>query len=170
MLFSLTFLSAGLAYGQAQQPSKSIQGPQNPFDYTLGLIAAPGAAKARQSQQSQTFAKGTSPLQYRGSLSGGQAQAKTLIENLTLKYGPPTSIRGQSHVWDVENPNAGGAQAKIVTIIVKSGTSGEAALIMDRDRGEDGRATYTAPRIAKAAPPKTPTQKPIIDPRLVNND
>ncbi len=169
-----TFYSGG-ALGQqvpVKGPMNSVQ--ENPFDYILALAETPNLANtsstAARVARPLKVSRKSADLQTRKPLRGGQA--KSLIENLTLKYGPPKSIRGQNYVWDIANPDAGGRQAKIVTIIVKLNTSGRSELVMDRDKGEDGRATYAAARRAKqvAAAPKKQIQKQVLDPRLISND
>lgn len=134
-----------------------IETTQNPFDFALQVAESQGALK-RQSKSFQKTTQGRAlprkslALQYRKKFGGTAEQAQALRKILVAQYGEPKSIRGKSHVWDIENPNSGNGQADIVTIILKMGEVGGYELVMDRDKGGDGRATWAAPRMEPVAP------------------
>jgi len=144
-LFGFANVPYVASYGQ--NSPQNIAGPAqvNPFDYALGLTATKGST--RTAPNSKTLALSTSSqLQHREPVLGGSKQAKQLINELTVKYGEPSSIRGGNHVWTIKNPDKSGVQADVVTIIVSLNPTGNSELIMDRDRGENGLATWALPR------------------------
>jgi len=140
---------------QTKKPEQTIKLEQNPFDFVQEIVENNG-----QYQQGQNLAKniaqGATPkdkyaLKFHKKSNGSPQQAETIYNSLVQKYGPPKSIRGQSHVWDIENPEKDSAQADMVTVVLKMDMSGSYELKMDRDRGENGLATWDATRLKKAA-------------------
>ena len=181
----LSCMLLGAVNGHAQtnnvrMKSATITGVEdNPFDFVRQTAESQDNLKHFQNKaRGKTFAtrNGLNPranarktagaLQYRKKFNGSSGEAKILRKTLVAQYGEPKSVRGQSHVWDIENPSRGGAQADIVTIIMQMDKSGDYELIMDRDRGEDGRATWAAPRIEKLTIQKKQPQKKQILPIL----
>lgn len=149
-----------------QEPVISENSQQNPFDFALQAVEnaeqitrQTGSAKVQRlkqynlSVQKNSQKKQSNALQFRKKFNGTPAQSQHLYKALVAQYGEPKSIRGQSRVWDIQNPHKGQNQADIITIILKMEQNGAYELVMDRDRGADGRATWAAPRIA-------PTPKP----------
>ncbi len=142
-----------------QKPIFSQISSKNPFDFALNAaenLPEPGQAQALKYQRS-SIRDGrpevknvlNAPLQYRKKFRQSPQRAQTLYKTLVQKYGKPKSVRGVSHVWDIKNPDKGGRQADIVTVILKIQKNGSYELIMDRDRGENGLATWAAPRLLK---------------------
>jgi len=124
---------------------------ENPFEFARNL-AESGGASALHSQQPNSIgpeirqATAKPQLQYREKAGRSKVQTKRLLEGLTQKFGPPKSVRGANHVWEIENPDTGLSQSKLITIILSVDRNGSSELIMDRNRGEDGRATWALPR------------------------
>jgi len=121
---------------------------------------------AQYSAKARTSSAPKSALQYRRKFSASSGQSQALYQTLVGKYGQPQSIRGQSHVWDIKNPNRGGTQADIVTVILKMADNGDYELIMDRDRGENGQATWAAPRLEKPVVQQSQSRKTRFQPIL----
>lgn len=169
---------------QLNKPEPSYISESNPFDFAWQAAETPKLAvgnaqfqksnaalsSAKSEIRAQSLIKRKTALQYRrkfsASRNGSQEQSKTLYNTLVQKYGAPKSVRGQSHVWDIKNPSRGGQQSDIITIIMKMAKNGDYELIMDRARGEDGRATWATPRIETLAVQKAPQQKKQIYPIL----
>jgi len=152
-------LFSGVAsYAQVAEPFKkaelTTEITQDPFDFIQEI--AENSARNQQDQRLGNIAQYSSKSKFGGSLkyhkkgSGSPEQAQTIYNALVQKYGPPKSVRGQSHVWDIENPSKSSTQADMVTVILRMEASGAYELIMDRDRGENGRASWDATRIKKA--------------------
>ncbi len=125
--------------------AKSVKTGENPFEFARELVESTGV-QSLNSVAMKTPDLAKPQLQYRGKSGQNQAQTDRLLKDLTQKFGPPKSVRGADHVWEVENPNAGLSQSKLITIILSVDGNGGSELIMDRNRGEDGRATWALPR------------------------
>ena len=144
-------------HAQVSAPLKktkhTIKIDQNPFDFVKEITE--NAGRYRQSRgfanaaQHSAKPKSGASLKYQAKDNGSSGQAQVIYNALVREYGPPKSVRGQSHVWDIENPRKGIIQADMVTVILKMETSGAYELIMDRDRGGNGRATWDATRVQK---------------------
>jgi|GEM_PF-2979083 len=187
LCFGGTSLS-NLAYGQVKDIRQTeIRASSNPFDYTLDLLENPVVEKpvaglalrsyvrpstsqlkvAPQKQQVVNSQKQNAVLQYRKQINGGAVQAENLIAGLTAKYGAPKSVRGNNYVWEVDNPAQDSLQANVVTIIVTVNEKGKSELVMDRNRGEDGRATWAVPKLKaeqnKSVQASKKSQAPILE-------
>lgn len=160
-------------YAQVPVPLKKIEHTvelkQDPFDFIQEIVENSG-----HNQQAQDLGNATQYAekpQYSASLKYHKKdrvppeQAQAIYNALVHKYGVPKSVRGQSYVWDIENPAKSITQADIVTVILKMENPGSYELIMDRDRGENGRATWDATRIKKAN--KKPIKRNRVKPLLV---
>ncbi len=106
------------------------------------------AMSARQTQRND----GETMLQYHKTFAARPGEAQKLYNTLVQKYGPPQSVRGNSHIWNIENSNTSHRQSDTVTVILSIRDEGAYELIMDRDRGEDGRATWALPRRKMESP------------------
>lgn len=155
---SVILFSGNLSQAQVVAPFKkterTIELNQDPFDIIQEVVENSGRnqqelglAKNTKSGVKPTFA---TPLKYEKKSSGSPEQAQVIYSALVQKYGTPKSVRGQSHVWDIKNPGKSSTQADKVTVILKMGNSGAYELIMDRGRGENGRATWEATSVKKA--------------------
>ncbi len=121
----------------------------NPFDVAQEIMQAAPAKTGKTVQKQmrmRSFTKVAPKLKFHQRYALDKARQQAIYNELVRRFGPPKSIRGTSHVWDIKNPTAGGRQADILTIIFKMDKNGMSELIMDRDRGMDGRATWAAPR------------------------
>jgi len=129
----------------------------SPFDFVLKAAEASDENSPRQKQVRQigepaVFANqlrlnnDEPALQYNKKFKAKPGEAQKLYDTLVQKYGPPKSVRGTSHVWDIENPSTSHKQSNTVAVILSIEENGAYELIMDRDRGEDGSATWALPR------------------------
>jgi len=157
----------------------------SPFDF---VRQAAEASNEKPSQQRQIRQRGTPAifanqkpptgggpkLQYKQTFAARPGEAQKLYNTLVRKYGPPKSVRGISHVWDIENPDTSHQQSGTVAVILSIEQSGAYELIMDRDRGEDGSATWALPRrttdsrtssqISKELPKQAPPRTLLVNP------
>ncbi len=125
----------------------------NPYEVARDIVLSRSGKSKSDQQKSLKMpirARVAPSLKFHQVYTLGKAEERAVYDKLVRTFGPPKSIRGSSHVWDIKNPSAGGKQADVVTIIFKMDGSGRCELIMDRDRGEDGRATWAAPRVQPA--------------------
>ncbi len=170
----------------------------DPFSFALAVIGPDVSAVKGKSLQSQKAPQSLKTLQSLKNLNaqapaaskvlGGAPQLKSqssfacdtarsqaILQKLRRQYGAETSIRGRSHVWDVKNPNANRRQADIVTIIFQR-DNGQCRLLLDRDRGADGRKTWALPRLntnterkihkTNKSAPVNPRKKILKEPQL----
>jgi len=156
----------------------------SPFDFVRQAAETSNKSSFSQKQVGQigepaVFASqkllnsGEPTLQYNKKFIAKPGEAQKLYKTLVQKYGPPKSVRGTSHVWDIENPSTSHKQSDTVAVILSIEESGAFELIMDRDRGEDGRATWALPRrqMDSRVPSKTSRNSPKpanVRPLLVN--
>ena len=131
---------------------------ENPFSAALRIVNSGQKAQGRKNGKTNEGKLGRNSisgktlrplnsahdtdLKFQQTYKLSHAQEQAIYRSLVRAYGQPNSIRGPSHVWDIKNPTSGGRQADMVTIIFKMDGSGNCELVMDRDRGEDGRATW----------------------------
>jgi len=154
-------------YAQIAEPTKKVEKKTklapNPFDFVQGITenagqVSQGRGLANAAQHNAKPENSTS-LKYRTTQGSSPGQAQVIYNSLVQQYGPPKSVRGKSHVWDIENPAKSAVQADVVTVILKMEENGTYELVMDRDRGGDGRATWDATRIQKANAKKASAQQ-----------
>ncbi len=136
-----------------------------------GATAEKIGASVGQSGRNQP--RKSARLKYNKTLDDSPDQAGNYLDIITRKYGPPTSLRGDNHVWDIANTNNQPDQARLVTIMVTYQPAGISGLVIDRRRGEDGSETYALARAKKERDeknkqnPNPSRPPPIIVP---NND
>ncbi len=163
------FFANAQSFGTESGIKPDKQAKANPFDFVMEVFEQEKntnkslsrniifqSSKQLQGKTGRSFARQyTQPkspqLQYKNNLSLSKKQADNILRKLQLQYGKPTSIRGDSYVWDIKNPQASKEQADIVTIIFRKNKTGDYQLIMDRARGGDGKATWALPRRKKPA-------------------
>ncbi len=89
-------------------------------------------------------------LRFNKKYQGSSQQAILAYDSLVKQFGPPKSVRGDSYVWDIENPDKSATQSDLVTVILKMGNSGNYEVLIDRDRGGNGKATWAATHALKS--------------------
>ncbi len=154
----IILFSSFSGYAQVVVPFKktelAIKSEQNPFDNVQDIVDNNRSHKKRagleNAPKNGTKSKISKSLKYQKKYTGSPQQAQAVYKSLVGQYGQPKSVRGKSYVWDIKNPSKNSVQADIVTVILKMDTSGTYELVMDRDRGENGRATWDATRVKKA--------------------
>lgn len=165
-----------IAYGQtpADGLKPGIQ-QDDPFEFVVRNMENEPRRQisSRRETSAASADNAVSALKYTRTLNDSPNQAKDFLETMNQKYGPPKSIRGNNHVWDVGNPNTHHLQAKMVTIIVSYEPNGTSYVVIDRDRGEDGSATYALPRreVPGKARPNSNRRRPAPPPpQSLNHD
>ncbi len=172
----------------ANQPTKSsivrsVGAKIDAFDFVLQAAQRathpeniPGSGQIGKASRFTVVQKTPDALQYNKKFTTTPEQAKMLYNTLVQKYGTPKSVRGKDHIWYINSPNSTRhVQSDIMTIILSMEKNGHVELLMDRDRGEDGRATWALPRRKtdnnlSAKTVGKPPMKSKARPLLVNPD
>lgn len=155
--------------------AQSILGAQSMVAETiLGADIGTGTLNRSLKQalvKSQISAKSSHPTLHHRNRKISAVQAQTLIKTFTKLYGMPTSQRGNNTVWEIDNTTSSTAEpskayahllAKKTTIIIHTSLSGASHLTIDRERGEDGTASWAVPRRTKSRRHHGQRLKPVI--------
>jgi len=131
----------------------------NPFDDACKLAEQSATAWETGATQS-CYTGGTTELKYIRNFNGDTTAVDKVLAKLTQKYGIQKSTRGNSYVWEVDNPTKGLKQADLVTIILTVDPNGLSVLIIDRAREGSSIASDTIEKNSVSKPKKKQKSRP----------